>query len=224
MMGPRAVIGSAMERAAEREPDAERSARLRKTASWVATSPGFSNPRSFYQGAALGYSLKEPTPLDPLIAKAKSVVDECNAAVKGLCRWLLSIETLGDAAPDTQEAAVEAMELLGEFRFPEGIPGLAKHWDYVRPGTKGDKLSDYPALTALAAIDFPALDALIAIAAEGKDGKAITWPLTEVFAKLGPADAVAGVIEAAAKREIDPDRYKRLMDTAAAVREEKGEG
>jgi hypothetical protein len=222
-MAPGRIVRASIERAADREPDAARSKRLRESASEIEGATMRGRLRAIGL-ASLARSFGGQWQFDPVIGKARGVADECDAAVKGLSDWLLSVDGLGDAEQDTQDAAVEAMELLGEFRLPEGIAGLAKHWDYVRRGARGDKLSDYPALTALAEIDFPALDALIGIAVEGKDKKAITWPLTEVFARLGPADAVAEVIEASAKREIDPDRYKWLMATAAAVREGKGEG
>ena len=209
--------------AADREADPARAQRLRETARYVGGRGSLQPPRSLivFRLAELQTTIVEA--LDPRVAEAIAIAERCEAAAKDLSDWLVSLDAIQQESRETQGAAVAAMELLGKFRLPEGIPGLKKHWSFVRPGEDGRELEDYPALTAIMEIDLPAFEALVEIAVEGHEGKAITWPLTEVFAKMGPADAVAEVIERHADREIDPDRYKRLMETAAAVREGRDE-
>ncbi|MFQ6096494.1 MAG: hypothetical protein ACE5O2_02120 [Armatimonadota bacterium] len=212
------MIREMLQQAADAERDPGRARRLRSTARDVGGRGSSESPEAIIPaGLANWPRVLETAP--PPLGEAFRVMEQCEAAVKALSDWLLSIESLQEETRETQRAAVEAMEILGKFRLPEGIPGLKKHWKFVRPGEDGKELEDYPALVALREIGLPSFEALMDIAVEGDEGEAITWPLSEVFAKMGPADAVAEFIEWKAGREIDPDRYKRLMATAAAVRQ-----
>jgi len=205
------IIARLLEEAALGEPDPARRRNLTLTAADVRRSP---SSQDLWAVRTSGVHLARQAPA--ILEEAERVLEERQAVVQRLTAWLLSMDTI---PPEQAASALEAMGILGEFRAPEAVEALRRHALFVStdPATAPE---DFVALSALAKIGLPAVPALIDIAAEGREGEGLDYPLVGILASMVPPQVMADYLEQVAEDEIDPDRYARLKKIAEGLRAE----